>query len=97
VDPLPTHPDDLVQRKPRSDRAGFLYRLSIYCIGIAIGFMILGMFRAKSAVEARRRQAEQAALEAQYPQDPAPAPTPAVTQPPNVSPAASPTEQPAPR
>jgi len=66
------HPaEDLSQRKPPSDRSGFLYRLGIYSIGIAIGFMILGMFRAKSAVEARRRAAEQAAFEAQFADPPA--------------------------
>lgn len=30
-------------------------------MGVAIGFLILGMFRAKSAVEARQREAERAA------------------------------------
>jgi hypothetical protein len=67
--------EDLPQRKPPTDRAGFLYRLGIYSIGIAIGFMILGMFRAKSAVEARRRAAEQAGFEAQFSDPPAQTPT----------------------
>ncbi|MGH7242610.1 MAG: hypothetical protein ACREJD_04265 [Phycisphaerales bacterium] len=58
-------PVEIEQRKPPTDRAGFLYRLGIYCIGIAIGFMILGMFRARGSVEARRREAARAAAEAQ--------------------------------
>ncbi|MBX3388662.1 MAG: hypothetical protein KF691_04325 [Phycisphaeraceae bacterium] len=63
MEPLPAQSDS---RKPPRDRNGFLYRLSIYCIGVAIGFLILGMFRTKSAAEAQRRAAAQAALEAEY-------------------------------
>lgn len=69
--PSPQSGDSPPNRTPPSDRAGFLYRLGIYCIGIAIGFMILGMFRARSAAEARRREAERAEYEARFAQPPA--------------------------
>lgn len=57
---------ELGPAKPPSDRNGFFYRLAIYCIGVAIGFVVLGMFRTKSAAEAQRRAAAQEALAAEY-------------------------------
>ncbi|HEX8876503.1 MAG TPA: hypothetical protein VF777_07125 [Phycisphaerales bacterium] len=46
--------------KTRS-RNEFLGRLSVYLIGVAIGFLLLGFFKAKSRAEAQRREAERAA------------------------------------
>lgn len=75
VQPTIDPSEDLSHRKPPSDRAGFLYRLGIYFVGIAIGFMILGMFRARSAAEAKRREAERAAYEKQFAEPAPPAPS----------------------
>jgi len=92
-DPSPHPVEDLPNRAPPSDRAGFLYRLGIYCIGIAIGFMILGMFRARSAAEARRREADRAAYEAQFAQPQAPVPVPAPMAPAQPDASTGPTRQ----
>jgi hypothetical protein len=46
--------------KTRS-RNEFLGRLSVYLFGVAIGFLLLGFFKAKSRAEAQRREAERAA------------------------------------
>ncbi|MBL8876973.1 MAG: hypothetical protein JNM86_14350 [Phycisphaerae bacterium] len=54
---------DPFDRKPPSDRAGFLRRLGIYFVGVAIGFMILAMFRSRAAAEASRREAQRAAAQ----------------------------------
>lgn len=51
--------------KAPNERAGFLRRLGIYLLGVALGFLILGMFRERGKVEAEKRAAQRAAAEAQ--------------------------------
>lgn len=58
-----------------NSRADFLRRLSYYAIGVAIGFAILGMLRAKSQAEARQREAERQRLMNAPPGPSVPTPT----------------------
>jgi hypothetical protein len=48
-------------------RNEFLGRLSVYLVGVAIGFLLLGFFKARSRAEAQRREAEQRALRGETP------------------------------
>ncbi|MBS0189641.1 MAG: hypothetical protein U0573_09425 [Phycisphaerales bacterium] len=55
--------NEAINRRPPSEKAGFLRRLAIYLLGVAIGFLILGMFKARSAAEARVREAQRQAAQ----------------------------------
>jgi hypothetical protein len=43
----------------RRSRDEFYGRLAVYLAGVAIGFLLLGFFKARGRAEAQRREAEQ--------------------------------------
>lgn len=57
-DPTPT-PSPADKRRSRDE---FYGRLAVYLAGVAIGFLLLGFFKARSRAEAQRREAEQKAI-----------------------------------
>jgi hypothetical protein len=57
-EPTPT-PNPAEKRRSRDE---FYGRLAVYLAGVAIGFLLLGFFKARGRAEAQRREAEQKAM-----------------------------------
>lgn len=57
-EPTPT-PNPADKRRSRDE---FYGRLAVYLAGVAIGFLLLGFFKARGRAEAQRREAEQKAI-----------------------------------
>ncbi|MBY0112695.1 MAG: hypothetical protein K2Y21_07730 [Phycisphaerales bacterium] len=72
--PAPT-PDSRTPAEKAKARAEFLNRLAFYLGGVAIGFLLLGFFKARGRAEAQRREAERAAMIAPAESTPSPATT----------------------
>jgi hypothetical protein len=81
VEPAPAVPFPVSTPEPtatpnpadkRRSREEFYGRLAVYLAGVAIGFLLLGFFKARGRAEAQRREAEQKAM---WGNDPSSSPT----------------------